>query len=213
VEILSQKILLTLKDERLNLDADAWAIFEEVYSVAAKERFIQPLPREFLEGFGLKNAYPELPRKINLSSLFPRKKDLPIDSQAWKISKVVPKDKREGMISLSRRYHFMKGSTPLPEVVISLYAYPSSTRTNASFKRYLEKIKPDFSIQYDEENKSAFLISEKRLEENRTIFAQNIFICDLEIVWNGVEAQERRKLLNSFSALFQKRIEKVFPKR
>ena len=212
VEILSQKNLITLKDERLNLDADAWAIFEEVYRIAAKERFIEPLPHEFLEGFDLKNTYPELPRKINLPSLFPRKKDLPIDPQAWKISTVVPKDKRGEIISLSRKYRFIKGSTSMPEVVISLYAYSSSTRTDISFKRYLKKIKPHFLIQYDEENKSASLISEKGLEKNRTIFAQNIFICDLEIVWNGVETQERRKLLNSFSALLQKRIEKVFPK-
>lgn len=208
IEILSYRSLLTLRDERLKLDADAWAIFEEVFERMKKDPFIQPMPQVMPQKLDLEEKFQNFPRRVPLPRLFPTQEDFTQETHDWRINPFTPKGKRDQIVSLGRRYRETTGF----QMGISLYAYASPVHAQRAFKRYMKKIKAPLSIQYEEKNQSAFLVSEKKLQEDRYIFFQDIFIFDLKISAKDVDRQKGRELLKSFSETLRNKIKKIFPK-
>jgi hypothetical protein len=207
VEILFFKNLLTLRDERPKRDADAWSIFEEVFERTKIDPFIQPMPSQLPQKLDLEARFRHFPKKIRLSRIFPMKGE---GGSEWHIHPFTLKEKRNQIASSGRRYRLLKDGGSSLEIEVSLFAYASPALAQSSFKQYLRKIKGSFSIQDEEKDRSAFLISKKELNANRYVFCQEIFIFDLKIT--AKQQKNASVLLKSFSVRLRDKTNKIFQK-
>ncbi len=207
IEILFGPEMLTLKDERLKLDADAWAIFEEVFQVFSKEAFIRSLPQHIPEEPPVKAPFEKFAKEVSISDIFPLPVELSENVSEWKITETFPKESRGELLVDGRTYQkepvkLEKGSS----VQVVLYAYPSVGQAERALHLYRKKLR---DVLIDTPDKKGFWISKEGSMTQKLIFTQGIFICDLELTGPEKAVDEKKKSLEQFSILIQEKIQKL----
>ncbi len=210
IEILFGPELLTLKDERLKLDADAWAIFEEVYELSSKEGIIQNIPKSIPSEPSVKTPFEKYTKEISVLDLFPKIEELPDTVSQWKITQDFSKDARGEILVEGRTYQKLPGGVEknASSIQVVFYAYPSVEQAQHALRLYRKKLR---DVLIDTPDKKGFWIFKEGSMKVNFTFTRGIFICDLELNVLGKPQEEKKKSLEEFSNLIQEKIKKFFP--
>jgi hypothetical protein len=211
VEILTDRLLLTVRDERVQVEANAVKILEGIYPMLS-QRVMESLPAKLPASVDQKTSGPRWPVVIDVEKILPYPSDLESKTEgAWRKKAWQSKHKRGSFFSKSAVYEMINDEGNLEDKIrVSVFSYGTQKESEIVLdsletgfktlkKRTVSKSSPQ-EIWIYRENEGA----------ERVLFARGVFVVEIRFLSKDVREPRRTDRLKIFQKVLEMNIDGLF---
>lgn len=214
LEILTDRLLLTIRDERVQTEANAVRLLSDIYPILLRQASMESLPKHLPASIESKNVGPSWPPAIDVEKILPYPSVLESKTEgAWRKKPWHSKYEKGSFFSKSAVYEMInRQGAPEDTVRVSIFSYGTlkeaeividslATGYKSSKKRTISKTSP-----------REFWVYKKNQGAQSVLFSRGVFVVEIQFLSKDFREPRRTDRLKVFQAVLEENIDGLFSK-